>query len=83
MGNPIAFAYLVVALVDYVVKAVFAFRDTEQGQAEWLDVETRYDEAFGDTDGAAVSRQRASDIRSKSAASQSAKTAPARINLSE
>jgi hypothetical protein len=85
MGNPVSYAYLVIAIIDYAVKAVLHFRDTPQGQAEWLDVEQRYDEAFGDIDGAAVARDRAAEIRKSPVVSQTVQAVrtPAKINLNE
>lgn len=82
--NPIGVLYLVVALVDYAVKAVASFKETEQGRAEWLDVEARYAQAIGDDMAAQDARQEASVVRrdSRPAAAVS-KGTPERINLND
>ena len=77
MLNPISFMYLVVAVIDYLFKAAVMFRETEQGRAEWLDVEARYADAFGNDQEASEARANAADVR------RGAAVKPGRINLND
>lgn len=77
MFNPISFLYLLVALIDYLFKAAVMFRESEQGRAEWLDVEARYADAFGSDQEANEARSNAADLRRGAAAK------PGRINLND
>lgn len=39
---------LIFAILDYIYKAVVNFRETDQGRAEWLDIEAAYQDVTGD-----------------------------------
>jgi len=54
---------VVAALVDYIVKAVAAYRDTPEGQAEFLDIVVAYEQATGDKIGEQDARTAANDLR--------------------
>lgn len=82
--------YLIAALIDYVMKAVLNYRLTDDGAAEWSDVEAAFAQVTGDD-------ERAEDARSEAAAQRvenrardlsrekrtESRTAPERFTISE
>lgn len=54
---------LATAILDYAVKAVVHFKDTDEGRDEWLDIEAAARQVMGDDDGAENARAQASNIR--------------------
>lgn len=51
------------ALADYLFKAAVNYRLTEEGAAEWSDVEASYAGMLGDDDGAEAERAQAAQER--------------------
>lgn len=64
MLNRFPLVNFIVALADYLFKAAVNYRETDEGRAEWDDVEAAYSASVGDEEGAVVQRAEAQAARS-------------------
>jgi hypothetical protein len=82
MGPLFAVLQVLFQLADYVVKAVRAFQNTDEGRAEWLDVIEAYERVTGDTQGAAEARAEGQNIR-QNVGPSGKRPSPEKINLGQ